>query len=964
MPLFDVDPTTTRPSSGHSARGSTAGSGSTGALGTGPRASIGSLGGSNTDLTSASSGSNSSGVPNAGANTSANARPYAPPLSRNSACVSCKKRKLRCDAVRPTCGACRRAQQAAKQHGSELKSVPPGPCEWPPPVAMAAAAPGAGAIEEEDGNFGPFGADVDEAEEGSVGRRTSDGSTSSNAVAAIAPPPSPGTALLNHSGAFSEDSNAAKTAVAPEGAIGWAGEAPLDSSQNAYSQPDHHEQSQASQSGIQPAFDSMPAKTDQIKLKTTTTPTTQRRRKSSSSARKPAFKSLLAGEGAAAMREEEDLPPAVEAVAMSQPSSPSAKTGRAGKRARTEAGASTSAPSQASSRPAIVARTSSSQTAPSTEGSTGTSGTAEDKRRIAELEAKVKDLERHLERVTLGGAAEAGGNGEQVGKEGAARKSAYDLQHPDGRVEKMRLRYENERRAHNFPSPPSGASAAAATASALHSDGTGFPFSTVGPGPAIPLATPDLSPSVPLPEPSTELLLQGWDADLPAPDTVLHLIDIFFTKSPMRTLLCRSTFMLNMMLPHSHPCRPHPALLHAMIAAAAPLSPFMDMGPGSDDANGRPHGQGIMLLSHSKHKSAADVIGTPMVGMNFTEMHIHLARAKIEAAVITSHRNPLDWMQAAALICFALFDKVRTMEYFFLISVMGRATSPTGVNRMGRRNDHSSLFPPPASVAEEHERRLVMWHFYIADVYGGSSIRFWESVFPDEENQITTALPPSMHAFQLSLDAPPSPQTLSSPDLFRTHHIDAFTLHLKSAILLKRVRVYVSRNMLALRVVSKPPQGFVALNNAVDDFMRTFPAVDAISPDLIVARANTFLALINLHEFLAHEGDDQHRIHQRLQQGTMGLLHLVRYITSTSFDLGLLHPQTFFAWGIGIVQLLRLAERNKKRGDTEAVASIAEDISTILWALQQAGRNSWRAKRLAAVCGLACRGHMSTEDLK
>jgi hypothetical protein len=181
----------------------------------------------------------------------------------------------------------------------------------------------------------------------------------------------------------------------------------------------------------------------------------------------------------------------------------------------------------------------------------------------------------------------------------------------------------------------------------------------------------------------------------------------------MRSLLCRSAFMSSMQLPPFHPNRPHPALLHAIVGAAAPLSPFFDARSNGD--NDEVRGKGMLLFSHPNVKPSAEAMGLTL-GMDFMELHLHLARAKIEEAVMTQHSNPMDWMQAAALVAYGLFDRVRTMECFFLVAVMGRAVGPTGVNKMGTRHGKQiSLFPPPANAAEEHERRMIMWHFYLGE---------------------------------------------------------------------------------------------------------------------------------------------------------------------------------------------------------------------------------------------------------
>lgn len=57
--------------------------------------------------------------------------PAQPHLKKQQACLTCKRRKTRCDAVRPICGACSRSQARAARGHALTAEVPPGPCTYP-----------------------------------------------------------------------------------------------------------------------------------------------------------------------------------------------------------------------------------------------------------------------------------------------------------------------------------------------------------------------------------------------------------------------------------------------------------------------------------------------------------------------------------------------------------------------------------------------------------------------------------------------------------------------------------------------------------------------------------------------------------------------------------------------------------------------------------------------------------------
>lgn len=68
------------------------------------------------------------------------------------------------------------------------------------------------------------------------------------------------------------------------------------------------------------------------------------------------------------------------------------------------------------------------------------------------------------------------------------------------------------------------------------------------------------------PSPSQELLVSGWNPDLPSPAIVNHLIDVFFKCDPCGSrILHQPTFLATMQLPPYHSKFPHIALLHAIV---------------------------------------------------------------------------------------------------------------------------------------------------------------------------------------------------------------------------------------------------------------------------------------------------------------------------------------------------------------------------------------------------------------
>src|SRR5258708_36722968 len=68
------------------------------------------------------------------------------------------------------------------------------------------------------------------------------------------------------------------------------------------------------------------------------------------------------------------------------------------------------------------------------------------------------------------------------------------------------------------------------------------------------------------PSPPRELLIAGWNSDLPHPTIVDHLVNTFFKHDPCGSrILHRPSFMAAMPFPPYHPKFPHVALLHPIV---------------------------------------------------------------------------------------------------------------------------------------------------------------------------------------------------------------------------------------------------------------------------------------------------------------------------------------------------------------------------------------------------------------
>lgn len=476
-------------------------------------------------------------------------------------------------------------------------------------------------------------------------------------------------------------------------------------------------------------------------------------------------------------------------------------------------------------------------------------------------------------------------------------------------------------------------------------------------------------------DPILQLLWPGWSTDLPSPDTVLTICETFFRQHPMKSLVYKPSFMSGLSLPPNHPHRPHDSLIHAMLATTADISPFFE-GKASDTQD-----RFVMLLSDTRSRPRSEQ--TPPAStahLSFKEFHLRKAREKVEYSLITEFRNPLDWVAACLLSCFTLWSDFRVTESYFLSAILARAASPAGLDKLPSRHFSDDcdtdrvpgLFGLPEGV-EEQERRMTFWHMFITDEYTGGTPLFYENLI--SESSVLTHLPCAVADFQAGKDVAPNPQTLSSPDLFRTGHIDDFTLHIKSAILVRRACTLQCRNQLT----KKKPTGLAVVDKQITEFVDSFPSfdldrIDSISVDKLTAWNNIWLAIFHLHEpyltptsIAVRENDlSANYSIKRISLAVDKVLSMIHFLMNSSFDFALLHPQTYLTWSVCARMLGKEVDLLKRAGQTgeAALHKVMEKLHWIVMALERAGEKNVKARRCSELVSYVRSGTLNEGILR
>lgn len=427
-------------------------------------------------------------------------------------------------------------------------------------------------------------------------------------------------------------------------------------------------------------------------------------------------------------------------------------------------------------------------------------------------------------------------------------------------------------------------------------------------------AVPGLGPtqlaaaSGPSPDPMLELVWSAYPKDLPPPDTVHHLSEIFFASSPYRNVLHKPNFMASLLLPLNHPDRPHAGLLHAILAIAVPLSPFFR--PKDDNLDparkiARIHKRIDLVVGMDTTPPAGAANKRDMGNLSFSEYHLALARQKSEMALLTGSPNPMDWCQALLLVSYQLRVDERALEAYLMAACVAKISTPGGLTRMHAYRREAETFAhayiaPPSTVLEEHERRSYFWHLYLIEAYTSGGVQFFHSTYDDKA--ISTTFPIRMDDFQRSLDPTPNAQNLHSLDLYSNlDYDDDFLLHLKSGVLCKRTYMLLTKWKLDPSVDVTQMAEHSAIERDTLTFLRNMPSLDFS----VTVQVERLVAVLNVHTIIIHlyqdmKGSHTHRpeVLKRLRQSVALVVQIAHNLNASNFDMGLLHFRTFNGLGV------------------------------------------------------------------
>ncbi|KAH9846804.1 hypothetical protein C2E23DRAFT_743274 [Lenzites betulinus] len=438
------------------------------------------------------------------------------------------------------------------------------------------------------------------------------------------------------------------------------------------------------------------------------------------------------------------------------------------------------------------------------------------------------------------------------------------------------------------------------------------------------------------------VLAAGWPKNLPGSPFLRHLVDAFFTFTPIASRMFHApTFLASLSLPPSHPKFPLPAILHAMCALGSLYTAAVSPTPTPP----------LPVYCESN----------PLT-YSFAEMQIKAARESIEDTLRTT-ANLFGSLQAQVIVALWYWYNARWSEAYISFSLSLRYAVPCGLNACppfesisSSNMTRSSIIPPAINVVDDEMRRNTFWIAYIMERHFAAINNF--AMMLDDED-ISQMLPVRGDQFEQGVLVPPDERQWSHERNVIENHLDdqldSFILHVKAAMLLSKVKVFNSRyrkrhhlgdpalrpdpaglpGMPSATLIQTTP-AFIEIDSLLSNFKQTLPthfrdpmAHGTIDVHLFTALSTIYFGVIVLHEGHARIGRAACISACRILAAARGILNLLYEAYSTSHNLALLGVFPMVCWFAAGRVLVRFLKAAIDANSEEHISALRTEVTFI-----------------------------------
>ncbi|BEI86266.1 hypothetical protein CcaverHIS002_0605530 [Cutaneotrichosporon cavernicola] len=487
---------------------------------------------------------------------------------------------------------------------------------------------------------------------------------------------------------------------------------------------------------------------------------------------------------------------------------------------------------------------------------------------------------------------------------------------------------------------------------------------------------PPLNPQV------SQVMFSDWPHDLPHPETVHHMVDVFFARVRLiPNMFHRASFLANLTLPPSHRDFPTLAVMHGILALTAPYIPPESLASRAYFPVGSPrdaavHPEYDFSPRSSLHPASSLMTLTPTSIGDGSALHRFQMwhRCKSYENLSQLVTNGLYLIQAVqSALCTTWVDLKNGWwsDVWVESGNAVRMSVPLHLNLSSKSeadplsHNIGSILREAGTELEQAQRDRVWWCVYLTERAAACG-SLWPNAIADDD--ITVELPITRHIFDSGVGDLVGVQTFQSPNFYSHHpsqHRDTLCMYIKVTRVMSDVLTFMRKYSRGLhtfqRFFSDPnfQQVFNNIGTLRSSMPEEFRTSTTNTPHGPVVDPDKYIVIDLLHCALITIGGPLITHQTWMLPQARHILHEIRHVVSnylelaaTSFDITQLSVHVSFIWFSAARNLIRFIHCAMKSDLVQAqmeLPAFDADLRQLMGALARMGERFPTALRYAKV---------------